>query len=98
MVHKWKMVQPDYILSLPHAPFEKEFYIKIPKWFELDTKGCTAEHVLKLHNNVYGKKQSGRVRYHHLAVKITKEIVFTHYTVDECVLHRGRTILAGPDK
>ena len=38
--------------GIPQAPVEKELYMKIPKGFEIDTKGGTKEHVLKLHKKV----------------------------------------------
>ena len=91
-VHKWKPVHLDYIIVLPHAPVEKELYMKIPKGFESYTKGDTTEHVLKLHKNVYGQNQVDRVWYQYLEKNLMKNLGFKHSTVEECVFFRGRTI------
>ena len=81
-------------MEFKQAPVEKDLYIKIPKVFELNTKGDTIDHLLKIHKNVYGQKQSGRVRYQHLAGNIIKEIGFTRSIVDELILYRGRKMYA----
>ena len=56
-VYKWKTVHMDYVMAFSQALFEKEITMKIPKGFELDTKGDTKEHVIKIHKNVYLQKQ-----------------------------------------
>ena len=83
MVHKWKMVQIDYVLSFPQAPVEKELYTKNQKGFELETKGDTTENLLKIHKNLYGYKQAGRVWYQHMGGNLMKELGFTRSTVDK---------------
>ena len=61
---------------------------------------------MKLHKNVYGQKQSGRVWYRYLTKNLLEELGFEISQVDECVFYRGKTvyivytdvsILAGPD-
>ena len=69
-----------------------ELYIKIPKGFELDTKGDTTDHVPKIHNNMYIQKQAGRVWYQHLNRKLIKDLGFTHSTVDKCVCSRTEDV------
>ena len=76
----------DYVLALPQAPLEKELYMKIPKGFEIDNKGDTTYHILKLHRNLYVKEQVVRVWYQNLAGNLKKQIEFTHSMVDECIL------------
>ena len=72
----WHSKQLDYVLAFPQAPVEKEIYMKIPKGFEID--GAKPEdYVLKLHKNVYGQKQAGRVWNKYLVRKLTKELGFT---------------------
>ena len=65
------------------------------------------EYVLKLHRNVYGQKQAGRVWNKYLVNKLVNELKFKQSDIDECVFYRGRTmyvlytddsLLAGPDK
>eukprot|EP00978_Attheya_sp_CCMP212_P012813 scaffold32019_cov54-Attheya_sp.AAC.4 len=59
-VHGWHSTQLDYVLAFPQAPVEKELYMKIPRGFEIEGEDPN-EYILKLHRNVYGQKQSGRV-------------------------------------
>ena len=105
-VHKWHTKQLDFVLAFPQAPVEREIYMKVPKGFELD-EGDSNDYVLKLHKNVYGQKQAGRVWNKYLVNKLTKELKFVQSQTDECVFYRGTTmyvlytddsILAGPDE
>ena len=102
----WHTQQIDYVLAFPQAPVEKEIYMKIPKGFEVDSDDPN-EYVLKLHRNVYGQKQAGRVWNKYLEHKLIHEVGFTKSKVDECVFYKGNTmyilytddsIIAGPDK
>jgi hypothetical protein len=69
--------------------------------------GDNKSYVLKVHRNIYGKKQAGRVWNKYLVNKLTEEIGFVQSEVDKCVFYRGKTmyalytdesIIAGPDK
>ena len=71
------------------------------------TPKTTPEHVLKLHQNVYGQKQAGRVWNHYLVKKLTEDVGFVQSKVDKCMLYKGNVIyllytndmiLAGLDK
>ena len=102
----WHSKQLDYVLAFPQAPVEKEIYMRIPKGFKMDGKYNSEEHVLKLHRNVYGQKQAGRVWNHYLVDKLVNKLGFTQSKVDECVFYKGKTmyvlytddsLLAGPD-
>ncbi len=102
----WHTQQIDYGLAFPQAPVEKEIYMQSPKGFEVDSDNPN-EYVLKLHRNVYGQKQAGRVWNKYLEHKLIKEVGFTKSKIDECVFYKGKTIyilytddsiIAGPDK
>jgi len=76
--------------------------MEIPKGFEVAEKG---DFVLKIHKNIYGQKQAGRVWNQHLVNKL-KEVGFVQSKADECVFMNGRSlyvlytddsILTGPD-
>jgi hypothetical protein len=106
-VHGWYTKQLDYVLAFPQAPVEKELYIEVPRGFVIEEGEDPKEYVLKLHRNVYGQKQAGRVWYQHLRKKLIDEVGFTPSAVDDCVFYRGKTmyvlytddsILAGPDE
>jgi hypothetical protein len=103
----WYSKQLDYVLAFPQAPVEKEIYMMIPKGFALNIPNANEEHVLKLHKNVYGQKQAGRVWNKYLVDKLINELKFKQSKVDECVFYRGKTLyvlytddslLAGPDQ
>jgi Reverse transcriptase (RNA-dependent DNA polymerase) len=105
-LNNWHTTQIDYVLAFPQAPVEKELYMKIPSGFEL-TDGSPKDWVLKLHRNVYGQKQAGRVWNQYLVHKLTNTLHFVQSKVDECVFYRGSvmyvlytddSLLAGPDK
>ncbi len=105
-VHNWHTRQLDYVLAFPQAPVEKELYLYIPKGFDLE-EGDTKCYVLKVHQNIYGQKQAGRVWNKYLVDKLTKDVGLVQSKVDECVFYKGKTlyalytddsILAGPDQ
>ena len=59
-VHGWHKKQLDYVAAFSQVPVERELYIKIPKGVELLNK-YSRDHVLKIHRNIYGQKNAGRV-------------------------------------
>ena len=101
----WHSKQLDYVAAYPQAPVERELYMKIPAGITL-RHGRHEDYILKLHKNVYGQKQAGRVWFEYLRDKLSKEVGFTQSRIDSCLFYRGRTIgilytndsiLAGPD-
>ena len=81
--------------------------MEIPKGFDLGDDSNHKEHALKLHRNVYGQKQAGRVWNQYLVSKLTQELGFTQSRIDSCLFYRGKviyllytddSILAGPDQ
>lgn len=105
-VHNWHTKQIDFVQAFAQAPVEKELYMKIPAGLELD-QGDPRDYVLRIHRNIYGQKQAGRVWNHYLVDKLINKLGFEQSKVDECVFYRGRTmyvlytddsLIAGPDK
>ena len=47
------------------------------------------DYALKLHINIYGKKQDERVWYKYLTKKLLMELGFAKSEKDECVFYRG---------
>ena len=88
----WYTKQIDYVLAFPQAPVEKEIYMRIPKSFEMGGTNGKDEYVLKLHRNVYGQKQAGRVWNKYLEEKLIRDVGFTKSKYDECVFYKGRTM------
>ena len=58
----FKTTKLEYVQAFPQAPIEKEFYLKLPVGFQVED-GEYNEYSLKLHRNIYGQKQAGRVWY-----------------------------------
>jgi hypothetical protein len=105
-IHGWHTKQIDYIQAFAQAPVEKTLYMRIPAGVEIEGGANTKDHVLKIHRNIYGQKQAGRVWNKYLADKLIRDLGFKQSIVDECVFYRGSTlyvlytddsILAGPD-
>ena len=104
--HNWHTRQLDYVLAFPQAPVERELYMEVPKGFQMDN-GKSEDYLLKIHRNIYGQKQAGRVWNQYLVNKLTKEIGFKQSKIDECLFYKGNVIyvlytddslLAGPNK
>jgi hypothetical protein len=105
-IHNWHTTQIDYVLAFPQAPVEREIYMEVPKGFAV--KGDdNRDHVLKIHRNIYGQKQAGRVWNQYLVDRLVNKVGFVQSKVDECVFYKGNviyvlytddSILAGPDK
>ena len=105
VLHKWHTVQLDYVQAYTQAPVRSEYYIKIPQGLEVD--GNTDDFVLKVHRNIYGTKDAGRVWNKYLVDILVNKVGFTQSEVDECVFYKGKSmyvlytddsILAGPDQ
>ena len=105
-INNWHTRQIDYVLAFPQAPVEKELYMAIPSGIDV-SEGDKKDYALKLHRNVYGQKQAGRVWYNYLRDKLIHKVGFTPSKYDDCVFYKGKTmyilytddpILAGPDK
>jgi len=90
-------------MAFTQAPVERDMYMEVPKGFVVTGNG---NYVLKIHKNIYGQKQAGRVWNKHLVSKL-KSIGFHQCKTDECVFTRGSSIyvlytddsiLTGPDE
>jgi hypothetical protein len=56
----WHTRQLDYVMAYPQAPVDRDMYMEIPKGYVLSS-GVAKDFVLKIHKNIYGQKQAGRV-------------------------------------
>ena len=105
--NKWHTTQIDYVLAYPQAPVEREVYMEIPRGYELADGKNKQDYAFKLHANLYGQKQAGRVWYQYLSKRLVEDVGFTKSKIDECVFYKGSTvyvlytddsIIAGPDQ
>ena len=106
-VHNWHTKQIDYVQAFAQAPVERTLYMKVPAGIEVENGANAKDYVLRIHRNIYGQKQAGRVWNKYLTEKLIKDLGFKQSRVDECVFYRGKTLyvlytddslLAGPDR
>jgi hypothetical protein len=86
-LHGWHTKQIDFVQAFAQAPIEKTLYMKIPKGIDLECDSDPKDYVLKLHRNIYGQKQAGRVWNQFLVSKLVNELGFKQSKVDECVFY-----------
>ena len=105
--NNWHTTQIDYVLAYPQAPVEHEVYMEIPRGYELADGKDKGDYAFKLHANLYGQKQAGRVWYQYLSKRLVGDVGFTKSRIDECVFYKGNTvyvlytddsIITGPDQ
>ena len=105
--NNWHTTQIDYVLAYPPAPVEREVNMEIPRGYELADGKNKRDYAFKLHANLYGQKQAGRVWYQYLSKRLVEDVGFTKLRVDECVFYKGNTvyvlymddsIITGPDQ
>ncbi|KAI2496437.1 hypothetical protein MHU86_18061 [Fragilaria crotonensis] len=107
-LHGWHTKQINFVQAFAQAPIEKTLYMKIPAGITFECDDDPRDYVLKIHRNIYGQKQAGRVWNQYLVSKlVVKKCGFKQSNVDKCVFYRGKTLyvlytddslLAGSDK
>ncbi len=106
-VHEWHTKQIDFVQAFAQAPVERTLYMKVPAEIKIEGGRDAKDYVIKIHRNIYGQKQAGRVWNKFLSNKLVNELGFKQSKVDKCVYYRGKTLyvlytddslLAGPDK
>ena len=59
----WHTQQVDYVAAYTRAPIDCDMYMEFPRGFKVPGGIDRNVAVLKLHCNLYGQKQAGRVWY-----------------------------------
>ena len=59
----WHTQQVDYVAAYTQAPIDRDMYMEFPRGFTVPGGVDRKAFVLKLHRNLYGQKQAGRVWY-----------------------------------
>jgi hypothetical protein len=85
-VHGWHTKQIDFVQAFAQAPVERTLYMRIPAGIDIEDGSNPRDYVLKIHRNIYGQKQAGRVWNKFLVNKLVNELGFKQSKVDECVL------------
>ena len=62
----WQTQQVDYVAAYTQAPIDRDMYMEFPCGFNVPGGIDRKAVVLKLHCNLYGQKQAGRVWYEYL--------------------------------
>ena len=91
ILNDWHTVQLDYVYAFPQAPVEKEIYMKIPAGIQI-VDGDNKDFCLKMHRNIYGRRQASRVWNKYLHRILVEELKFEQSDIDECVYYRGGVI------
>jgi hypothetical protein len=60
IINGWHTRQIDFVLAYPQAPLPYDNYMKLPRGIKMKT-GDSDSHVLKLKQNIYGGRNSGRI-------------------------------------
>ena len=94
MAFGWQTQQVDYIAAYTQAPIDHNMYMEFPRGFKgpggIDRKAV----VLKLHRNLYGQKQAGRVWYEYLRKRFITKAGFVQSKHNECLFYWGKVMYA----
>ena len=83
-------MQIDYVLDFPQAPAKRECYMRIIKGIEVQ---INIEWLIKVDNNIYRKRQAGRVCNKFLVENLTgSAVMFRKSKVDKWVFYRLESI------
>ena len=90
----WHTQQVDYIAAYTQAPIDLDMYMEFPRGFTVPGGVDRKTFILKLHRNLYGQKQAGRVWYKYLRKRLITKAGFVPSKHDECLFFRGKVIYA----
>ena len=91
---EWQTQQVDYVAAYTQAPIDRDMYMEFPRGFTVPGGADRKTVVLKLHRNLYGQKQAGRVWYQYLRKRLINQARFVPSKHDECLFFRGRVLYA----
>ena len=86
--------QVDYVAAYTQAPIDRDMYMEFPRGFTVPGGADRKAFVLKLHRNLYGQKQAGRVWYKYLRKRLITQAGFIPSKHDECLFFRGKVLYA----
>ena len=90
----WHTQQVDYVAAYTQAPIDRDMYMEFPRGFTVPGGVDRKAFVLKLHCNLYGQKQAGRVWYKYLRKRLITKAGFVQSKHDECLFFRGKVMYA----
>ena len=90
----WQTQQVDNVTAYTQAPIDQDMYMEFPRGFKVPG-GVDRKHVvLKLHRNLYRKKQAGHVWYEYLRKRLVTKAGFVQSKHDECLFYCGKVMYA----
>ena len=90
----WHTQQVDYVAAYTQAPIDRDMYMEFPRGFTVPGGVDRKTFVLKLHQNLYGQKQAGRVWYKYLRKCLITKAGFLPSKHDKCLVFRGKVMYA----
>ena len=90
----WHTQQVDYVAAYTQAPIDCDMYMEFPRGFTAPGGVDRKTFVLKVHRNLYGQKQAGRVWYKYLRKRLITKAGFVPSKHDECLFFRGKVMYA----
>ena len=88
----WQTQQVDYVAAYTQAPIDRDMYMEFPHGFKVPGSVDRKDIVLKLHCNLYGQKQAGRVWYEYLCKQLVTKAGFIQSKHDECLFYQGNVM------
>ena len=90
----WQTQQVDYVAAYTQPPIDQDMYMEFPRGFNVPG-GVDRKHVvLKLHHNLYGQKQAGRVWYEYFHKQLVTTAGFIQSEQNEFLFYRGNVVYA----
>ena len=90
----WHTQQVNYVAAYTQTPIDRDMYMEFPRVFPVPGGDDRKTFVLKLHRNLYGQKQAGRVWYKYLRKHLITKAGFVPSKHDECLFFRGKVMYA----
>ena len=94
MAFGWQTQQVDYVAAYTQAPIDSDMYMDFPRGFKVPGGIDRKAVVLKLHHNLHGQKQAGRVWYEYLCKRLVTKAGFMQSKHDECLFYQGKVMYA----
>ena len=94
MAFGWQTQQVDYFAAYTQAPIDRDMYMEFPRGFKVPGGVNRKDVVLKLHHNLYGQKQAGRVWYEYLRKQLVTKAGFVQSKHDKCLFYRDKVMYA----
>ena len=87
-LNRYYAKQLDYIFAYLQTSLEREIYKCIRKWFKV-VDADKKDFVLKLHQNIIGKKQAGIFWNQYLTKFLINTVGFKQSSVDSFLFYNG---------